>query len=272
MNKPAILLSLALLCGLTKREAQAEVFGLADLDVLVISTTAIYNSDPIIASDGDFNGDGYDDVAVTKWSEDDTDGYIIFGGNLPKTSQLSNVASIKIFGISSLETSCDSLLFSDLNHDGKDDLILTTLRLPFNMNSDHAYVFFGSSVPPSQYDVRTIQPNEGIILGSSRDFSTENLEGDFTGDGIDDLFLTENGRNSSFLFSGKEHFDNPTYQLDQGVAIKLTNCSDINPNGKTTGGDINGDGITDIVSKIPVYPSYWAIIFGTTTFQSPWDV
>ncbi|MBK8869974.1 MAG: VCBS repeat-containing protein [Elusimicrobia bacterium] len=270
MNKSAILLSLALLCGFSKREAQAEVFGLADLDVLIISTAAMNVTvpSPSVAANGDFNGDGYNDVAVTEWSNDDTGVRLVFGGNLLKTSQLSNVASIKIKGI--VLDSYKFISITDLNNDGKDDLFVGEYSV---YNNDHGYVIFGSSAPPAHYDVRTIQPNEGIILNSSQKFSIGNIKGDFTGDGIDDLFMYENlGVTSSFLFSGRKYFANPTYQLDQGAAIKLTNCPAPFPRGKTTGGDINGDGITDIVSTIPVYPSCWAIILGTTTFQSPWDV
>ncbi|MBK8576458.1 MAG: VCBS repeat-containing protein [Elusimicrobia bacterium] len=264
MNKSAILLSLALLCGIAKREAQAEMFGLADLDVLIISTAIMrgQSPSPSVAANGDFNGDGYNDVAVTEWFFDATNVYLVFGGNLPKTSQLSNVASIKIRGIGPGQVLIPkSLLFSDLNNDGIDDLVV---------GQDLFYVIFGSSAPPAQYDVRTVQPNEGIILDASPDSSLGKDIGDFTGDGINDLIINEFAR-FSFLFSGREYFANPNYQLDQGAAIKLTNCDAPIPNGKTTGGDINGDGIADIVSQI-LFPLELAITFGTTTFQSPWDV
>ncbi|MDF3142953.1 MULTISPECIES: VCBS repeat-containing protein [unclassified Streptomyces] len=184
----------------------------------------------------DFNGDGYDDIAVGAAGEDvgsDVDGgglAILWGSASGITGKGVTIADP---APSSHDRWGKNLAAGDFDGDGKADLAVGS-------NNATLYVFKGgfnsSGVAGGRY---TIKPP---IMGSDANGPLNLSAGDVNGDGRTDLvvdgyeYQTDYGWNQNYYIPG----------ASSGLA--MANIQTIKPGVITAIGDINGDGFGDIVS------------------------
>ena len=223
---------------------------------------------------GDVNGDGIDDLAVAapfaSYNGGNANGaaYVIFGRREgfdavfdPTTLDGSDgfrVIGSTTFILNRLKNVRDA---GDLNRDGVDDIHIT------GIDARQSYVIFGSnsSFAPS-LNVDALDGADGFTITGTSALSGVGSAGvcDVNGDGVDDLLIDDN-RFSSIeqsqvgraivLFGDKDGFgasvdvnaltDAEGYQIIGGDAGDLFGRSARDP------GDVNGDGINDLLLGAP---------------------
>jgi len=237
---------------------------------------------------GDFNGDGFDDLLIgANWAENYMGAvYVIYGNkgnyaNIYLNQTLNSQQVFKIVG--SVGSSCplgtavDGA--GDINGDGIDDILVgvssclsvyglygkkqrseSTLTVDSNLDISKGFRILA---PPDVYQF-------GGLVSSA---------GDINGDGIGDIIVgTYAGllSNGAFVFYGrKENWPSFTIgsdlTFDQGFrVVDSRNTIRSVGVGVYGGGDINGDGIDDILVRAknttigPAGGGYVAVIYGST--------
>ena len=228
---------------------------------------------------GDINGDGIDDVIIGANKADPNgnsnagSSYVVFGSanGLPHPLNLSSLNGTNGFvinGVNEDDQSGISVSYAgDFNGDGIDDLIIGAGNAdPNGINlAGSSYVVFGkTSGFPSQFNLSSINGFNGIVINGkgSGDKSGRSVSyaGDVNGDGIDDLIIgadsaQPNGiinAGSSYVVFGSDSGLPSPYNLItingvNGFVINGINPSDQTGHSVSSAGDINGDGIDDVI-------------------------
>ena len=209
-----------------------------------------------VAGIGDMNGDGLSEVAVNAFGAGKT--FVIFG----KTSATAvNVAALGGAGFEVTGATGGVGPAGDVNADGAADLLAGDTQLNFSgrANSGGAYVIFGKA---SSTAVSTAAlGSAGYVIGGAANNHGAGAQvtggRDVNGDGIADQVISAdnaafNGRNGSgsvYVAFGK----NSTAAVDLNVAasgfrIDGQVASDGLGRSVALGGDMNGDGLSEVVA------------------------
>ncbi|NER98660.1 MAG: hypothetical protein F6J86_33360, partial [Symploca sp. SIO1B1] len=232
-----------------------------------------------VSSAGDINGDGIDDLIIGASGADPNgnssvgQSYVVFGNSNGFSSNfdLSNLDGTNGFvlnGINTFDFSGISVSSAgDINNDGIDDLIIGAYSADPDGNSDagQSYVVFGSSngFSPS-LDLSNLNGSNGFILNgiNGGDFSGRSVSsaGDINGDGIDDLIIGASGADpngnsdagQSYVVFGSSKGFSPSLDLSNldgsnGFILNGINGGDNSGISVSSAGDINGDGIDDLI-------------------------
>ena len=232
-----------------------------------------------LSSAGDVNGDGFIDIIIRAKNADadgtqDNSGkaYVIFGKNSSfagfQLSDLDGSNGFVINGINSGDLAGTSVSSLDINSDGFSDLVIGANNADPNDNNNagEVYVVFGKeSGFDSNLNLSNLQGDNGFTLNGidERDlagFAVSNV-GDVNNDNIDDLIIsapdadpngnTDAGEN--YIIFGRENGTFPANlnlsELDvtDGFVINGIDSKDRSGVSVDGAGDINGDGIDDLI-------------------------
>jgi Ca2+-binding RTX toxin-like protein len=231
-----------------------------------------------VASAGDVNGDGFDDLIVGApgaGADYDSPGasYVVFGKASGfsadvELSALDGSDGFKLSGAAAVDfTGAKVASAGDINGDGFADLIVGAWGAdPHGDFSGASYVVFGkASGFAANVDLSALNGADGFKLdgGAAEDRVglAASSAGDINGDGIDDIivgapFASPNGTFSgaSYVVFGKTtpfdaHFD--LASLDGSNGFKLIGTLYDVVGHATSAGDINGDGFDDLIIGTP---------------------
>jgi hypothetical protein len=235
------------------------------------------SSGAALAAAGDVNGDGLDDLIIgarygNANGPDSGAAYVVFGRSgvgafAPSIalSSLNGSNGFRVFITPGQRLGAGVSGAGDINGDGVDDVVIGT------QNIDYSYVVFGRSgggFPASL---------NGIMLDGSNGFRIAGMNlgeftgrfvsraGDINGDGVDDLIVgalsaDANGADSgrSYVIFGRsapaqfgEVLDTSALNGSNGFHIVGAAAGDQSGAPVSAAGDVNGDGVDDLVVGAP---------------------
>jgi len=237
-----------------------------------------------VASAGDVNGDGIDDLIIGAFLADPSGktnagrSYVVFGnatGFAPSLnlSTLNGTNGFVIDGIDANDQTGRSVSSAgDVNGDGYDDLIIGAPYGDPNgqSNAGECYVVFGKATgfAPS-FNPATLNGTNGFVINciAAGDQSGRSVSsaGDVNGDGYDDLIIgaryaDPNGQGSAgesyIVFGGPGVGATGSLNLSSlngvnGFILKGTDVGDQSGRSVSSAGDVNGDGYGDLIIGAP---------------------
>jgi hypothetical protein len=261
------------------------------------STTFIYGIDPGDAYGeelyaGDFNGDGWGDVAIGALTADGPGNTrsaggelaLIFGGPSLEGSVIllaSPPTNVTFFYGARASAICgDTISLLDLDHDGKDELVIACPddRPQQRISAGDTFVFFGTdaALPPA-VDLAAIPPDlvyleiDGASDGDMLAYSMG--RGDVNGDGLPDLVLNAMGGDGfmdrlpdagdAYVLDavavsravGREPVPTPTPSPTPSATPTATPSVSPTPTRPACAGDCNGDGhvtIDELITAVRI--------------------
>jgi hypothetical protein len=281
-RRKELALAIGMAVGAAAGSARADFppqFGLSGLNgsngsVLTGVAAGDYAGQSVSAA-GDINGDGFADLVIgAPFSSNAAPyagaSYVVFGGapGLPSPLNLSTLDASSGLVITGASAS-DFLGFSvneagDVNGDGFADLIIGAPSSSLGEDySGAAFVVFGSNQPlPATLSIADLDGTNGFaipaIVPDSDTGASVSGAGDINGDGVHDLIIgapyTANG--TGYVVFGSNQGWGAAFALlgldgTNGFRIEGVNKADTLGQSVSGAGDINGDGIDDLVIGAP---------------------
>ncbi len=260
-----------------------------------------------VSAAGDVNGDGVDDLLIgargaNSNGENSGASYVVFGARgvgangTVELSKLNGSNGFVLNGVATGDFSGRSVSAAgDVNGDGIDDILISAFNAdPNGDDSGASYVVFGASEVGSNgtLELSTLDGSNGFVLNgvAERDFSGGSVSsaGDVNGDGVNDLLIgasgaDPNGDNSGasyVVFGASDVGSGDTVELSalngtNGFVLNGVAADDRSGTPVSTAGDINGDGIDDMLigaagSRYDPINSY--VVFGASVVGSSGNV
>jgi len=215
-----------------------------------------------VARAGDVNNDGFGDILIGAphgAPSQNGRGYIVYGGanvrtiHLTSLSQsqgviLTSTGGLAVYGVASA---------GDVNNDGYADVMVSAPSA--DGGNGMAYVVYGGQ-SLTGISLSTLTSTQGLSLtgpSSGRAGYALGSAGDVSGDGVDDLIIAAPYANSNagityVLYSGASLTSGNLANMKPSQGFTITGYGAIN-SGYTvnSAGDINGDGIGDVLVSAP---------------------
>lgn len=189
-----------------------------------------------VASVGDVNGDGFTDIAVGAFGDDDAWWYRGSASGI----LINNPPRLTPTGATSFGRQVQAA--GDLNGDGYADIVVGS--------NSGAYVFYGGGgMGPPTSGMTTVPPPSG----STRFGESAGGAGDVDGDGYADLLVSDPPRDRVYLFLGGP--DGVSTIPDQTLMSPVASAAF--GNDVHAAGDVNGDGRGDVIIGGFMMSSAW---------------
>ena len=215
-------------------------------DIIILGENQDDHFGVCVASAGDVNADGYNDVMVGA-PQFDYGGYtsvgkayIFFGGE-----SMDSTPDVEIYGEEATEQLGVSLFSAgDVNGDGIADIIIGAPG--YNSFQGRAYLYFGSttiSATPAPDQIWTGESSNDLFGGSV------SSAGDVNGDGFSDVIIGADGNDNGVTDAGAAYIYFGGTTIGSTYDLKFTGEAQSNFFGCSVSGagDVNGDGYSDVI-------------------------
>ena len=233
-----------------------------------------------VSSAGDVNGDGFADLIVGAYQADPNGSlsgksYVVYGSATAPTggsfnlSNLNGTNGFKLNGEATFDQSGISVSSAgDVNNDGFADLIVGAYQADpnGNSNSGKSYVIFGAASAPTggSLNFSDLNGSNGFSINGEAASDQSGLSvssaGDVNGDGIADLIVGARFADPNGSSSGKSYVVFGAASAPTGGSLNLSDLNgtngfsingeaafDSSGNSVSGAGDVNGDGINDLI-------------------------
>ena len=266
----------------------------AEIDLNAVSANVtIYGDDaddrsgqPV--SSGDINGDGIADIIIGARYADTAGGdeageiYVIYGSaSMPAEIDLDSVsANVTIYGDDKNDYLGSSVSSGDVNDDGIADVIIgaSYANPAGGADAGETYLIYGSASMPAEIDLNAVSANVTIYGDDADDHSGCSVSsGDVNGDGIVDVIIGAPGVPGAYVIYGSASMP---AEIDLNTtSADVTICGDYLSGRSVSSGDINGDGIADVIIGAPgayptggIYAGETYVIYGSASMPAEIDL
>lgn len=255
-----------------------------------------------VSDAGDVNGDGIDDIIIGSPQANTGSGnltgaaYVVYGktGAVRSSIDVTSLAladGFKINGPTDSSSAGFSVSAGDINNDGLSDFIIGAFGGQKGaIQPGEAYVVYGKSgATRPTVDLATLTAANGFVIEGVADGDSAGRSvgavGDINGDGIGDLVIgvpfsdsRGDSTGSAYVIFGKTgtaraNIDLANLSSANGFLIQGAFLEDYAGASVSSAGDINGDGITDLIVGAPGAGANFAgaayVIFGKTGATRP---
>jgi hypothetical protein len=260
-------------------------FSLSNLDgkngVKLLGVSAADSTGYSVSGVGDVNGDGKPDFLIGAYGANNEVGvvYLVYGGawlNTP-TFSLNNLGAhgVKFLGVSvGDKTGIVVNAAGDVNGDGKADFFIGTI-------TGTIYLVYGGSWSTSSFPLSSLNGQNGVKFFDTTLTYTATAAGDINGDGKSDFLISawiwNENTGAVYLVYGGPWLNQPTFSLSNlngvnGVKFLGVSPGDYTGAGVKSAGDMNGDGIPDILIGAPRANSnkgFTYLIYGGSWLNMP---
>jgi hypothetical protein len=217
-----------------------------------------------VSSAGDVNGDGLDDILIGAhnnndggWSAGKT--YLILGSSLG----VSSIIDLSLADYSFIGENADDLAGSsvssagDVNGDGFDDILIGAyLNDQGKTDAGKIYLILGSSLGVSSIIDLSVSDYSfiGETAGDNAGNSVSSV-GDVDGDGLDDILIGAWGNGNNGVYAGKTYLIfGSSLAVSSIIDLSVSdyffigeNANDFAGYSVSSAGDVDGDGLDDIL-------------------------
>jgi hypothetical protein len=218
-----------------------------------------------VASAGDVNGDGYDDIIVGAYGYNSNTGraYLYYGGLIMNT-----VADMVFTGVPDSWFGISVSTAGDANGDGYDDVIVGAYG--YSSSTGRAYIYYGGSNMNNLADVIMTGSAAGDLFGIS-----VRSAGDVNGDGYSDVIIGANRSYSSWTGGANIYFGGSSMNNTADVILTGEAAYNLFGFSVSSAGDVNGDGYSDVIVGAYGYSSNTGrayIYFGGSAMNNTADL